>query len=111
LDEFLNYVAGKLEYIKGRILTGSGVELFVGVKEFTESIGALEKENAREREKEKARRRRRLPGLMSPFCSKPRIFVRSCLTVGRDHAAGQQMLDVAWLYAVIRGAHNYVRCV
>ena len=44
LDEFLNYVAGKLEYIKGRILTGSGVELFVGVKEFTESIGALEEE-------------------------------------------------------------------
>ena len=44
LDEFLNFVAGKLDYIKGGILTGSGVELFVGVKELTESIGALEEE-------------------------------------------------------------------
>lgn len=43
LDEFLK-CAGKLEYIKGRILTGSGVELFVGVKEFPESIRALEEE-------------------------------------------------------------------
>lgn len=41
LDEFLDYVAGKLEYINGRILTGS-IELFVGVKEFPESIRALE---------------------------------------------------------------------
>ncbi|HEV2247088.1 MAG TPA: hypothetical protein VGW37_10600 [Terriglobia bacterium] len=46
LDEFLNCV-GKLEYIKGRILTGSGIELFVGVKEFPESIRALEEEKKR----------------------------------------------------------------
>ena len=40
LDEFINYM-GKLEYIDGRIETGSGIELFVGVKEFAESIRAL----------------------------------------------------------------------
>lgn len=41
LDEFLDYVAGKLEYMNGRIVNGLGVELFVGVKEFPESIRAL----------------------------------------------------------------------
>ena len=39
-DEFLNYM-GKLEYIGGKIKTGPGIELFVGVKEFAESIKAL----------------------------------------------------------------------
>ena len=43
LDEFCNYM-GKLEYIKGRIVTGPGVELFVGVREFPESIRVLEEE-------------------------------------------------------------------
>jgi hypothetical protein len=38
---------GKLEYIEGRIVTGSGIELFVGVKEFPESIRALEEERKR----------------------------------------------------------------
>jgi hypothetical protein len=46
LDEFCNYM-GKLEYIKGRIVTGPGIELFVGVKEFPESIRALEEEKKR----------------------------------------------------------------
>jgi hypothetical protein len=46
LDEFINYM-GKLEYIKGRIVTGSGIELFVGVKEFPESIRALDEERER----------------------------------------------------------------
>ncbi len=30
---------------------------------------------------------------------------------GPDPATGQEMLDVAWLYAVIRGTRNYVRYV
>ena len=38
MDEFLDYWAGKLEYIKGRIVTGSGIEFFVGVNEFAESM-------------------------------------------------------------------------
>jgi hypothetical protein len=42
LDEFCDYTTGKLEYIKGRIVAGSGVELFVGVKEFAESLRVLE---------------------------------------------------------------------
>jgi hypothetical protein len=41
LDEFCSYM-GKLEYIQGGILTGPGIELFMGVKEFPESIRALE---------------------------------------------------------------------
>lgn len=41
LDEFCDYMGG-LEYIKGKIVTGSGIELFVSVKEFPESIRALE---------------------------------------------------------------------
>jgi len=41
LDEFCDYM-GKLEYLRGRIVTGPGIELFVGVKEFAESIKALE---------------------------------------------------------------------
>ena len=45
-DQFVNYM-GKLEYIKGRIVTGPGIELFVGVKEFPESIRALEEERKR----------------------------------------------------------------
>jgi hypothetical protein len=40
LDEYLNYTH-KLEYIDGRLVTGPGIELFVGVKEFAESIEAL----------------------------------------------------------------------
>jgi len=45
LDEFSDYLAGKLEYINGRIVNGLGVELFVGEKEFPESIRALEEPN------------------------------------------------------------------
>ena len=45
-DEFCNYM-GKLEYIEGRIVTGPGIELFVGVKEFPESIRSLEDERKR----------------------------------------------------------------
>ncbi len=41
LDEFSDYIGG-LDYIYGRILTKSGIELFVGVKEFPESISVLE---------------------------------------------------------------------
>jgi hypothetical protein len=37
LDEFCDYMGG-LEHINGRIVTGSRIELFVGVKEFPESI-------------------------------------------------------------------------
>lgn len=57
LDEFCDYM-GKLEYIKGRIVTGSGIELFVGVKEFAESIRALEEERERECSKAVANERR-----------------------------------------------------
>jgi hypothetical protein len=46
LDEFCDYM-GKLEYLRGRIVTGPGIELFVGVKEFAESIKALEEEKRR----------------------------------------------------------------
>ena len=46
LEEFCDYM-GKLEYIEGRIVTGRGIELFVGVKEFSESIRALEEERKR----------------------------------------------------------------
>jgi hypothetical protein len=48
LDEFCDYIGG-LDYIHGRILTKSGIELFVGVKEFAESI--REQENRKERER------------------------------------------------------------
>ena len=41
LNEFCDYM-GKLEYIDGRIVTGPGIELFVGVKELPESIRAFE---------------------------------------------------------------------
>jgi hypothetical protein len=41
LEEFCDYIGG-LDYINGRILTKSGIELFVGVKEFPESIRALQ---------------------------------------------------------------------
>jgi hypothetical protein len=37
LGEFSDYIGG-LDYLNGRILTKSGVELFVGVKEFAEYI-------------------------------------------------------------------------
>jgi hypothetical protein len=40
LDEFCAYIGG-LDYIKGRIMTASGIELFVGVKEFDEAIKAI----------------------------------------------------------------------
>ncbi len=46
LEEFCDYM-GKLEYINGRIVTGLGIELFVGVKKFPESIRALEEERKR----------------------------------------------------------------
>jgi hypothetical protein len=41
LNEFCDYIGG-LDYLKGRIVTGLGIELFVGVKEFAESIRVLE---------------------------------------------------------------------
>jgi hypothetical protein len=46
LDEFCDYM-DKLEYMEGRIVTGSGIELFVSVKEFPQSIRALEEERKR----------------------------------------------------------------
>ena len=46
LDEFCDHIGG-LDYIYGRILTKSGIELFVGVKEFAESIRSLEDERKR----------------------------------------------------------------
>jgi hypothetical protein len=52
LDEFCDYM-GKLEYIQGRIVTGPGIELFVGVKEFPESISAFEEERKRGNWKER----------------------------------------------------------
>lgn len=48
MDEFLAYVAGKLEYMNGRIVNGLGIELFVGVNEFSESIRALHEEEKKE---------------------------------------------------------------
>jgi hypothetical protein len=45
LDEFCDYIGG-LDYINGRIMTASGIELFVGVKEFAESIRVLDEEKA-----------------------------------------------------------------
>lgn len=47
LEEFCDYIGG-LDYLNGRILTKSGIELFVGVKEFAESIRALEEERKKE---------------------------------------------------------------
>ena len=41
LNEFSDYIGG-FDYIYGRIVTDSGIELFVGVKEFSESIRAIE---------------------------------------------------------------------
>jgi hypothetical protein len=46
LDEFCDHIGG-LDYLRGRILTRSGIELFVGVKEFTESIRGLEERRER----------------------------------------------------------------
>ena len=43
VDEYLNYM-GKLEYVDGRLETGPGIELFVGVKEFAESMRTLAEE-------------------------------------------------------------------
>lgn len=40
LDEFSDYIGG-LDYLNDRILTKSGIELFVGVREFAESIRAF----------------------------------------------------------------------
>jgi hypothetical protein len=51
MDEFLGYVAGKLEYMNGRIVNGLGIELFVGVKEFSESIKTLQEVKKEERHK------------------------------------------------------------
>jgi hypothetical protein len=45
-EEFCEYIGG-LDYINGRIVVGSGIELFVGVKEFEESIRALEEEKSK----------------------------------------------------------------
>jgi hypothetical protein len=41
LDEFADHIGG-LDYINGRMLTDSGIELFVGVEEFAESIRVSE---------------------------------------------------------------------
>ncbi|MDR3752194.1 MAG: hypothetical protein P4K94_12005 [Terracidiphilus sp.] len=48
LDEFSDYIGG-LDYIYGRILTKSGIELFVGVKEFAETIRVSDEEKENER--------------------------------------------------------------
>lgn len=61
MEEFLNYMAGKLEYIQGRMVTGSGIELFVGVEEFAESIKALEAERMLEDEAAIAAGQMRMP--------------------------------------------------
>lgn len=51
MGEFSEYIGG-LDYLNGRMLTKSGVELFVGVKEFAEYIrraeGMKESEEIRE---------------------------------------------------------------
>lgn len=47
MDEFCDYM-GKLEYIRGRMMTGPGIELFVGVQQFPEAIKAFEEERRRE---------------------------------------------------------------
>jgi hypothetical protein len=46
LDEFAEYIGG-LDYLNGRILTKSGIELFVGVKEFAETIRVSEEHRTR----------------------------------------------------------------
>jgi hypothetical protein len=46
LNEFCDYIGG-FDYIYGRILTKSGIELFDGVEEFAESIWSLEDERKR----------------------------------------------------------------
>ena len=49
-DEFCDYIGGgKLEYIRGRIVTGSGIEFFVGVNEFAESMKEEDDRKDRER--------------------------------------------------------------
>ncbi len=45
MDEYLEYI-GKVEYINGRMITVSGVELFLGIEQFPKAIRALEQELA-----------------------------------------------------------------
>ena len=50
VDEYLEYI-GKVEYINGRMITGSGVELFLGIEQFPKAIRALEQELAERQSK------------------------------------------------------------
>ena len=45
VDEYLEYT-NKVEYINGRMITGPGVELFLGIEQFPKAIRALEQELA-----------------------------------------------------------------
>ena len=45
MDEYLEYT-NKIEYINGRMITGPGVELFLGIEQFPKAIRALERERA-----------------------------------------------------------------
>ncbi len=45
MDEYLEYIS-KVEYLNGRMMTDSGVELFLGVEQFPKAIRALEQELA-----------------------------------------------------------------
>ena len=46
LNEYLDHCAGKTEYLNGKIMVDR-TELFVGVKEFAESIKVIEEERTR----------------------------------------------------------------
>jgi hypothetical protein len=45
VDEYLEYI-DKVEYINGRMITGPGVELFLGIEQFSKTIRALEQVEA-----------------------------------------------------------------
>lgn len=45
VDEYLEYTS-KIEYMDGRMITGPGVELFLGVEQFPKAIRASERERA-----------------------------------------------------------------
>jgi hypothetical protein len=45
VDEYLAYIS-KVEFLDGRMMTNSGVELFVGVEQFPKALRALEQEQA-----------------------------------------------------------------
>ena len=45
IHEYLEYI-DKVEFINGRMITGPGVELFLGIEQFPKAIRALEQELA-----------------------------------------------------------------